>query len=179
MMKKQNTQRTRTELASLCGVSRPTLSLWRARGDWPGDDSPEHVLKTYAAKALERSKASQRGENADLKRAKLERQIELLKSQAKRAEADAGSAALRLKRERGAVVDVEHYRTTLCGVVGLSLSLWQNAIETISAKRKDAQLMEDLRSAMDRARQQVVDAWAVDEKRLEEMETEQNNKHGE
>jgi adenylate kinase len=171
---KKNEPRTRTQLAGVCGVSRPTVALWRARPDWPGDAADDASLKRYAAQMLERARKAQGGENAELKKAKLEKQIRLLSAQAERAESEAGSASLRLQRERNEVVQLEHHKTVTLAVLGLSLSLWETAINSIAAKRKDAALLQELQDAMSRARARVLEDFDCDEKRFETME-QQNN----
>lgn len=155
-------QRTQSTLAALCGVSRPTIAQWQARPDWPGNKASDAALKRYAAAALERSKAAQSGPHADLKRAKLEKQIRLLTAQAARAEHEAESARLRVAVESDAVVTVEHFREQVLAVQSLCLSLWESAATAAATKRKDAQLLGDLRAAMDDAKIRLLETVDAD-----------------
>lgn len=175
-MKKKNEKITRTKLAAVCGVSRPTVALWRSRDDWPGDDADAATLKRYAAQMLERSKAAQTGENSELKKTKLEKQIRLLTAQAERAESDAASSALKLQRERNSVVELEHHKNVTLAVLGLSLSLWESAINSIASRRKDSALLSDLQNAMSQARGQVLSEFDLDETKFSMMEREHTAK---
>ncbi len=143
----KTTERTKTELAALCGTSRSSLETWRGRADWPGDDAPEATLKRYAAKRLEASRAAQTGPNADLKGEKLKRQIALLVQQAKRAELEVAHAEFEHARERGEYVTIREYRMTTTGVLELCKVLMDQLIFNAAAKRKDPPLMAELETA--------------------------------
>ncbi len=147
----KTTERTKTELAALCGTSRSSLETWRARPDWPGDSAPEATLKRYAAKRLEASRAAQTGPHGDLKARKLEKQIALLTHQARRCEQDADHSAFNYAKERAEYVTLREYRQTVCGVVELCKTLMEQFIFNVAAKRKDAGLMAELEAAKARA----------------------------
>ena len=149
-------QRNQTKLASICGVSRQTLALWQARHDWPGDGATEATLKRYAAASLARTKKNQAGPHADLKRAKLEKQIRLLTAQANRAETESESAALRLAAERAQVVPLAEFKAHMLEMQNVCLRLWEAWIEAIGSKRKDAALMEEMRKGRDQVLAELV-----------------------
>lgn len=148
--------RTITKLAALCGTSRQTLALWQARHDWPGDGASEAVLKRYAAAALARTRMNQAGPHADLKRSKLEKQIRLLTAQANRAETESQSAALRLAAERNEVIPLAEFKAHLLEMQNVCLRLWEAWIESIGSKRKDAELIEDMRKGRDQVLAELV-----------------------
>lgn len=152
----KKTKRTQTALAGMLKTSRATVGTWQSRADWPGDDAPEAELFRYAAARQRESARAKHGPDGDLKREKLARQIRLLEAQAERCEHEAETARLRLLKDKGELVEMSRHRDSLMAVVGLAFACWERALNTIAAKRKDAELQKELSQAMHDARLSVL-----------------------
>ena len=75
---------TKTEIAAACNVNRGTVYRWMTRGDFPTQTPkgwPANAVDSFAKSALEKAAQCQTGNDADLKRRKLELQIEILTTQ--------------------------------------------------------------------------------------------------
>ena len=157
----KTTKRTQTILAAICSTTRQTLAVWQKRPDWPGDAADESTLKTYAAQRLEASKKAQRGENADLKRRKLEKQIALLHEQARRAKTEADKSQFAHELERNQFIEVRAHRIIVEGIVNMTKLYWRWATEAIAGERHDGDLLTRLedagRDALNRVRETYVE----------------------
>ena len=154
--------RTQTTLAAICETSRQSIAVWQQRDDWPGDGANVAKLKRYAAERKKSAVASITGENADLKRRKLERQIELLTHQATRSEIEATKADFEYRRDRGAFIEERVHMQHLIGVVEVCKAFMAQTIQNVAAKRRDAELLAELKQARDRALDHVRNTYFPD-----------------
>lgn len=166
-MKTKHKKQTDSELATLANVNPSTICRWKKRRDFPkpGKDGriTEAVVLEYAAKRHEAMIRQQTGPNGDLKREKLQNQVNLLREQARRAKTEADYAVLRLQRENNEVLTWDRHLDDMASLMMVNLGLWEQARQTIAGKRKDASILKELDDAMNHARQQLVDSLHADE----------------
>jgi hypothetical protein len=135
-------------MATMAGVSRTTLYKWQRRADWPANPD-EATLKSFAAARLAAAAKAQRGQHADLKRAKLEKQVALLTQQARRARIDADAARMKLDVELGKLMPEAEVKTAVIEMQNLCLGIIERWAATITAKRKDKELLSEMQTARD------------------------------
>jgi len=76
--------RTKADIARGCKVARPTVYKWLTHPDFPAkqkDGWPCDQVERFAREAMKRAIKAQTGDNADLKRKKLELQCDILSTQ--------------------------------------------------------------------------------------------------
>ena len=151
---------TAKELSEKYGVSSQAVNKMMLRHGYTRDKQKRYkeseYLKAKAAGAqldkrglaVKLADAEQAGES--LQAQKLRRQIQLL-------DVDIQMAEAKLAEMTNRVIEVEKHKEHCEAIARLMLTWWDQAAENAATKVKDAEVLNELRRAGERARQEILD----------------------
>lgn len=139
--------KTITDLAKAAGVTRATVYVWMKRADFPKKGRygwSRRAFREYSKKALARAKASQTGEHSDLKRVKLQRQIDKI-------DRDIRDADFDHERKAGLHIPTDEYHAELDEIVAIVRGGLEQWVQWVDAEHRDPDISKRARSIRDKA----------------------------
>ena len=139
---------TKTAMAAACGISRTCMYRWLGDPAFPRKTAhgwPRRAVLAFAKKAKVKAAKRQTGENADLKRLKIQRQVDLIDRQIRRADFEH-------ERERGKVIPLDEYHAELdqlANIVKAGLEQW---VQWVAAELQNADAYVKAKEIRDRVR---------------------------
>lgn len=146
---------SKADLSQAMQCARSTVDKWLGDPAFPRKTArgwPRREVLAYSKQAKAKAKEHQTGDNADLKRVRLQRQIDLIDRQIRRADWEH-------ERERGNHMPLDEHHAELdesAAIVLAGLELW---VQWCAAEFRDARIYTKAKETRDRVRQNLSDRF--------------------